>query len=140
LNRKSIAEHAGLTPRLTAQPQHLIRRSTFCVCLLCPFVLPKKPSKSTPAHDAAAVAFLHRHHPIIHVNAGPIQLVYGSPLQLAVEIILDKIWFSPWVSWAFQECPPNPMHNAKIFNGQPFGSWYLTSKQKFLLTILVTRK
>ena len=38
----------------------------------------KNPSKSTLAHDAVAAAVLHKHHPIIRVIAGLIQLVHGS--------------------------------------------------------------
>ena len=75
--------------------------STSYVCLLYPFVLPKIPSSSTPAHDAVAAALPYRHHLIIHVVAGPIQLVYGSSLLLAVELILNKIGFLPWFLWAF---------------------------------------
>ena len=35
------------------------------------FALRKKPSKSTPAHDAITSASSHMHHPNIHVSAGP---------------------------------------------------------------------
>ena len=66
--------HAVWTPRQTTQPPHFIHGLTFCVCLLCSFVLPKKPSKSTPVHDAVAAALSHRHHLIIQVRAIPIQI------------------------------------------------------------------
>jgi len=39
----------------------------------------RNQSKSTPAHDAVVAALLHKYHLSIHVSAGPIQLVYGSP-------------------------------------------------------------
>jgi len=54
----------------------------------------KKKSKSTLAHDAVADALLHKHHLIIYIGAGPIQLIYGSPLQLAAGRYLEKILFS----------------------------------------------
>jgi len=43
------------------------------------WVLPKKLSKFTPAHDAVAAVLSHMHHVIIHcdVGAGPIQLANG---------------------------------------------------------------
>ena len=66
--------HAVWTPRQSTQPPHFIHGLTFCVCLLCSFVLPKKPSKSTPVHDAVAAALSHRHHLIIQVRAIPIQI------------------------------------------------------------------
>ena len=43
----------------------------------------KNPSKSTLAHDAVAAAVLHKHHLIIRVGAGLIQVVYGSRSHLA---------------------------------------------------------
>jgi len=62
----------------------------------------RRSSKSTLAHDAVATALPHMHHPIIHVDAGPIQLVYASHSGLAVELILDKILFSPLIWRDFQ--------------------------------------
>jgi len=59
------------------------------------WVLPKKPSKSTPAHDAVAVALLHRHHLIIHVGTGPIQLVNSPPSLFAMEATHNRSLFSP---------------------------------------------
>ena len=43
----------------------------------------RNPSKSTLAHDAVAAAVLHKHHLIIRVGAGLIQVVYGSRSHLA---------------------------------------------------------
>ena len=37
-----------------------------------------QPYKSTLAHDAVAAVVVHKHHPIICVGAGLIQVVYGS--------------------------------------------------------------
>jgi len=37
------------------------------------------------SHDADAAALSQKHHLFIHVGAGPIQLVYSSPLQLATD-------------------------------------------------------
>jgi len=66
--------------------------------LLCsslrPVVPLKEPSKSTLAHDAVAVALSHKHHLIIHVGTGPIQLIYCSPLQLAAGRYSETILFS----------------------------------------------
>jgi len=60
----------------------------------------KKQSKSTLAHDAVADALLHKHHLIIYIGAGPIQLIYGSPLQLVAGRYLEKILFSTMFWWA----------------------------------------
>jgi len=49
--------------------------------------LPKKLSKSMPAHDAVAAVLSHRHHWIIHVCAGHIPLVYAGYLLLAWDVI-----------------------------------------------------
>ena len=43
----------------------------------------KNPSTSTLAHDAVAAAVLHTHHPIIRIDAGLIQFVYGLHSRLA---------------------------------------------------------
>ena len=56
----------------------------------------RKHSKSMLAHDAVVDELSHEHHPIIHLHAGPIQMVYGSHsrLKLAADLILDrKIYF-----------------------------------------------
>jgi len=75
----------------------------------CPFVEPaalllarcpgptvqlRNPSKSTLAHDAVAAVVLHKHHLIIRVGAGLIQLVYGSHSRMAADLTLDKNLFS----------------------------------------------
>jgi len=70
--------------------------STSGVCLLYPFVLPKTPSKSTPAHDAVVAALLHRHYPRW---SGPHLAVYGSPLLLTATATYDKSLFSPSFRW-----------------------------------------
>jgi len=54
----------------------------------------RNPSKSTLAHDVVAAVVLHKHHPIICVGAGFIQLVYGSHSRMAADLTLDKIMFS----------------------------------------------
>jgi len=91
-NQTSIAEHAGLTTRLKVQPPHLIRSSISCVCLLCPFVLPKIPSKSTPAHHTAVGALSRRPH-LIPVDAGPIQLANGFATDAIHHRILLHYFF-----------------------------------------------
>ena len=82
LNWTSNAEHDGSKFRLIAQPPHIIAVASSCIYLPHHFQPPKKPWKSTPAHDEVAAALSHKHHPLIHVELGadPIQLVYGSPL------------------------------------------------------------
>ena len=52
--------------------------------------------KSTLAHDAVAAALSHKHHPIIRVGAGLIQMVYVSHPRLALKLILDKNRFLPF--------------------------------------------
>ena len=47
----------------------------------------RNPSKSTLALDAVAAAVSHKHHSIIRVGAGLIQLVYGMHSRLATELI-----------------------------------------------------
>jgi len=54
----------------------------------------RNPSKSTQAHDAVAAVVLHKHHLIIRVGAGLIQLVYGSHSRMAADLTLDKNLFS----------------------------------------------
>jgi len=51
--------------------------------------------KSTPAHDAVAAALSHRHHLIIHVGVGPIQLANGSHSLLVTDTIHHRFLFSP---------------------------------------------
>ena len=65
----------------------------------------RNPSKSTLAHDAIATAVLHKHHPIIRVGAGLIQLVYRSHLRLATEATRNKNAFSPFFARAFYNYP-----------------------------------
>jgi len=57
------------------------------------WVLPKRPSKSTTAHDVDVAASLRRHHLIIHVGAGPIQLAYGLPSLFATIAINHRFPF-----------------------------------------------
>jgi len=73
----------------------LPRKSLQTLNYLERWVLPKKPSKSTPAHDAVAVALLHRHYLIIHVGTGRIQLANGSPSLLSMEATHNRSLFSP---------------------------------------------
>jgi len=47
-------------------------------------------SKSTQAHDAVAAVVLHKHHLIICVGAGLIQLVYGPHSCMATGLPLSK--------------------------------------------------
>ena len=61
----------------------------------------RQQSKSTLAHDTVATALLYKHHPIIHVGSGPIQLVYASHSQLDAEFNHDKILFLPFCSRVF---------------------------------------
>jgi len=52
----------------------------------------RKPFESTLAHDAVAAAVSHRHHSIIRVGAGLIQMVYvsHSPGPVPAKLTLDK--------------------------------------------------
>jgi len=53
--------------------------STFCPGALGPTTArSRRQFKTTLNHDAVAAALSHKHHPIFHVGAGPIQLVYAS--------------------------------------------------------------
>ena len=56
----------------------------------------RNPSKSTLAHDAVGTVVLHKHHPIIRVDAGLIRFVYRSHLRLATEATRNKNSFSPF--------------------------------------------
>jgi len=73
----------------------------------CPFVGPaallltrsptsllRNPYKSTLAHDAVAAVVFHKHHLIICVGAGLIQLVYASHSRMAADLTLDQNPFS----------------------------------------------
>jgi len=53
----------------------------------------RNPSKSKLAHDAVAAVVLHKHHRIIRVGAGFIQIVYGSHSRMAADLTLDKNLF-----------------------------------------------
>jgi len=87
----------------TVQPLlcHGIIANSFEIC-----ILPKKPSKFTPAHDTVAAALLHKHHLIIHVGAGPIQLIHGSLLQLAADATVTpkRLHFRPCFGENFIFC------------------------------------
>jgi len=61
----------------------------------------RNPSKSTLAHDAVAIAVLHKHHLIIRVGAGLIQFVYRSHLRLATEATSNRKVFSPFFARVF---------------------------------------
>jgi len=89
----SDAKHSGLTLNLIAQPLHINPQNLLQLPVSPPPVIPsKKPSKFTPAHDAVAVALSHRHFPIVHIGVSFIQLVYGSPLQLAADAHLKRFY------------------------------------------------
>ena len=66
----------------------------------------RNPSKSTLAHhdDAVAAVVLHKHHLIIHVGAGLIQVVYGSHSRMVADLTLDKNLFSQPFSRVFNRC------------------------------------
>jgi len=49
---------------------------------------------------------LHKQHRILRVGGGPIQLIYGSPSQLAVELIHDSSTFAI-IFRAFLSCTCN---------------------------------
>jgi len=66
-----------------------------------PVILLKKLTKFTLAHDAIAAALSHKYHPIIHIGAGSIQLIYGAPQQLAADANHEKILFSTIFWWEF---------------------------------------
>ena len=66
-------------------------------------------SKSTPALDAVTAAVSHKHHSIICVGAGLIQFVYGLKSRLAMQLICQRILFSPWFSWAFSSNIPRSL-------------------------------
>ena len=70
----------NIQPNRAAPARYPIQIPVF-VTASCPSRLLEKPFKSTLAHDAVAVVLSHKHHPIIHVGAGPIQLIYGSLLK-----------------------------------------------------------
>jgi len=55
----------------------------------------RKHSQSMLAHDAIAAALSHKHHPIIHIGVGPIQMVYASHSRLAAKLTHNKIRFPP---------------------------------------------
>jgi len=61
----------------------------------------RNPSKSTLVHDAIAAAVLHKHHLIIRVGAGLIQVVYRSHSRLATEATRNKNPFSPFFARVF---------------------------------------
>jgi hypothetical protein len=54
-------------------------------------VLLKKPSESTPVYDVVKVVLSHRHHLIIHVGVGSIQLVNGSNQLFTMDEIQYRI-------------------------------------------------
>jgi len=61
----------------------------------------KNPSTSTLAHDAVAAAVLHTHHPIIRIDAGLIQFVYGLHSCLATGVTSSRILFPPFFRASF---------------------------------------
>ena len=76
---------AGSIPRLIAQAAPIVwfHSTSALYSLARPFVPPKKLSTSTPAHDAIATALSHKYlFPVIIHIAGPIHLIFGSPLKL----------------------------------------------------------
>jgi len=81
----------------------------------------RKQSKPTLSHNAVAAVLSDKHHPIIHVGAGPIQLVYALHSRLAADLILDKILFLPLI-WRVlarlakipHPCPPMVINKLRI--------------------------
>jgi len=84
-----------------------VRPTARSLAALRDVVRSRNPSKSTLAHDAVAIAVLHKHHPIIRVGAGLIQFVYRSHLRLAKEATRNRNAFSPFFPRVFQ-------HQARI--------------------------
>jgi len=72
-------------------------------CMSSLTVLPKKPSKFTPAHDTVVAALSQQHQLIMHVDAAPIQLSNGSPLLFALDVIHHKFLFST-IFWRDYMC------------------------------------
>ena len=69
----------------------------------------------TVVHGAVAAALSHKHYPIIHVGAGPIQLIYGSPLQLAGDANHEKILFSNNFWREFPTCQSRLIQKAWVW-------------------------
>jgi len=86
-----------------------VRPTARSLAALRDVVRSRNPSKSTLAHDAVAIAVLHKHHPIIRVGAGLIQFVYRSHLRLATEATRNRNAFSPFFPRVFQ-------HQARYFS------------------------
>jgi len=63
----------------------------------------RKQSKSTLVHSTVAAGLSKKHHPTIHVGAGPIQLFYGLHSGLAAKFTHDNILFLPSFPWAFSD-------------------------------------
>jgi len=61
----------------------------------------RKQSKSMLVHDTVVV-LSDKHHPITHVGAGPIQLVYGLHSRLTTDLISTKFQFHNFFWRAFQ--------------------------------------
>jgi len=76
----------------------------------------RSPFKSTLAHDAVAVAVLHKHHSIIRVGAGLIQFVYWSHSRLATGVTSSRILFSQFFRAGF---PKHLFHVKFIFRKMP---------------------
>ena len=100
LNRVSNVGHVGLTFKPAAQPGRqpspviAVQHPVFVTASLRPS---QKLSKSTQAHDKVASSLSHKHHPIIHIGAGPTYLIYGSTSQLEANLTIpSKIYFCPF--------------------------------------------
>ena len=87
-------------------------------------LMPRNTSNSTPAHNVVVAALSHKHHPVINVGAGPIQLGHGPPSHPAADAIHQKNLFSPFspvsyhVFWSFLSTPfiCYPQRISHLFN------------------------
>jgi len=73
-------------------------------------------SESMLAHDAVAAALVHKNHPIIHVSAPTIQViwVYDLHSSLTLDLIFDKTLFSSSIWPAFSCVCPGCTFNSMV--------------------------
>ena len=93
---KSKMNHAklsGLRLQTVAQPPHLMVVQHPVSAHCTPSFSPTKKESFTTAHAAITAAWLRKHHLIIHVGAGPVQLVYGLPPLFATDAAHHRILF-----------------------------------------------
>jgi len=82
-----ILSLARASCRLSLPPAQLLSRTN----QIPNAVRSRNPSKSTLPHDSVAAAVSRKHHLIICVDEGLIQIVYKSHSRLATEPTLDKV-------------------------------------------------